>query len=153
MPTIGSGLSEQYDRMWEMLRNTVERFSDEQWKMGPTDRAVPVRWAYHAVTSVGFYAGESPESFDWHARPGFEGDLALLPGRAALLDYLERTAVAMRARILGTADAEFLEPSAFPWTGESKLAHFVYVLRHATVHLGELAMLLRINGAEQAEWR
>lgn len=153
MPTIGSGISEQYDRIWEMLRSTVERFTEEQWKTGPADRAIPVRWAYHIVVSVDFYTQPSPEGYDWHARPGFLGDVALLPDRAALLEYVERAARAMRERILGMAESEFMEPSAFPWTGETKLAHFIYVLRHATVHLGEMAMLLRLNGAEEAEWR
>lgn len=156
MGKISDALLSQFDRTWEMLRCSIERLTDEQWRTAPNERMVPARWAYHAIRSADGYAGESRESSVLVGLEGINWETAApaaLPGRQDLLAYLDKVAAKMRARISSLSEEELLGPTGFPWTGESILEQMIYTLRHTQYHLGELAAALRFHGADQAEWK
>jgi hypothetical protein len=152
LDTISIALAAQFDRNWEMWRATIARFSDDEWRTAPRDRMLPVRWAYHAIQTVDFYMGENPESFDWETRADWGGDLCQLPNQKELLAYIDAMQAKIHQRLDSANDEEMLRPTAFPWTGHSLLQQMLYLLRHTQYHLGELAMLLRLRGDNEAEW-
>jgi len=155
MPKIADALQNQFDRTWQMLRCSIERLTDEQWRTAPNERMIPARWAFHAIRSVDGYAGESRESFTPVGLEDISWEAAseALPSRQVILEYLEKAAEKMRARISSLSEEELLGPTGFPWTGESILEQMIYTLRHAQYHLGELAAALRYHGADEAEWK
>jgi|WetSurMetagenome_2_1015567.scaffolds.fasta_scaffold273384_1 hypothetical protein len=155
MSKIADALLHQFDRTWEMLRCSIERLTDEQWRTAPNERMVPARWAYHAIRSADVYAGENRESFSLTGLAGGNWEAAPedLPSRQDILKYLGQVEAKMRARISSLSEEQLLGPTGFPWTGESILEQMIYILRHIQYHLGELAAALRSHGANQAEWK
>jgi len=155
MATVGTSLSEQYDRMWDMLRATISRFSVDHWAAGERVELMPAKWAFHIIITVDFYARDTQDGFAWDGRYkiDWEKPAQTMPSQQQLLEYLGEVQASMRARLAATADADMMANSVFPWTGKNKAAHFIYTLRHAMYHLGELSMLLRLHGAVETEWR
>lgn len=153
--TTGPALAEQYDRMWEMMRAAIHRFTPEEWRAGDRPGLVPARWALHAIEAADFYSRPAPDGSVWAGRFGvdWEAPAEEQPGQDAMLDYLGEVQVQVGAWLRGASDADLLGENAFPWTGPNVLSRAVYALRHTMYHLGEMSMLLRLRGAEETEWR
>jgi hypothetical protein len=155
MSKIADALLSQFDRTWEMLRASIERLTDEQWRTAPNERMIPARWAYHAIGAAYRYARENQEDYDRIELAGVnrESPPEAFPSRQDMLTCLGQVEVKMRTLLNRLSDDELLGPTGFPWTGESILEQMIYTLRHTQYHLGELAAALRFYGSNEAEWK
>jgi uncharacterized damage-inducible protein DinB len=155
MTSIGSSVAGQFERMWEMLRVTIEQFEPEQWRPSGPAGLVPARWANHALEASEFYLQDQPDRSVFGRRFGVkrDADAADLPDQQQVLDYLAEVSAAYQSKLLSLSDEEYLGPNAFEWAGSTVLEKMLYVLRHNMTHQGELSMLLRIHGAAETEWR
>jgi len=153
---LGNALAEQFDRAWEMLIATVQRCPPERWGAGARPDLVPARWALHAVETVDFYAQDAPDGFAWGGRFGvdWEGaEAAELPSQEQIVDYAQDVRYALARWLRASSDDDLLADSAFPWCGATVLERVLYALRHTHQHVGELTMLLRVDGAHADDWR
>jgi hypothetical protein len=177
---VSGAMAGQLERQWVMLREALTMLDDGQYRGGEGYLA-PARLLMHTIRTSHFYLADGPDGFDWerpfvpHSRgadvgdpasrdvqyerwsraltAGDEADVADLPSREALLAYLEEV-VAIGDAWLGEQDeAAWLGPTGFPWTGETRLAQMVYLLRHTQHHIGELNALLRTWDQPRVEWR
>lgn len=149
-------LIHQKHRQWQMLRATINRFSDEEWRQGTKSMMSPAQVAFHLLQWADYYCRDSPNGFDKKARFGVEAndDVEKLPGRADLLNYVDAVEASTAAFLRSLDDTALLQPETIcKWTGSTVLDRILYALRHTTYHLGELSYILRINGAETTEWK
>jgi len=157
VPTIGNALADQFERMWVMLREAIENYPDEEWKRDASHWfLIPSRLAYHTIETVDYYSRESPEEMRWAERFGGVDwqtkEAEKLPGREAMLDYLEEIRGSLRGKLCSMSDEAFLADHAFPWTGATVLERMIYTLRHSMFHLGQIQAELRRRGLRGAEW-
>lgn len=148
MGAIGTDLADQFDRAFEMIRETIERFTPEQWIADDHHGQPAAWWGLHAVETVGFYMRPEPQ---WppHNRQWVGEE----PSQQELLAYLADLQVEFRAILVGWSDGELLSTAnAFPWTGATVLQRMLYLLRHTMTHQGEMSMLLRFYGADETVW-
>ena len=155
--TIGETLIGQFDRVWQTLREGIEKIPEEHWRSGEIDFLVPARQGHHAIQAVEFYARPEEKGFDGTARFGVHGAKApadKLPTQKQMLEYLEEIRERVSTLLGQMSDVQMLAPKkAFPWTGPNILARAVYTLRHTQAHIGELNSELRRRGLERAEWK
>ena len=150
--TIGEVMARQYDRVWGSFRDAISKFSDAQWRTSDCDWLTPIRLAYHVVETAEFYSRESPksakETLNWD-----EGPVEQLLAQQQLLEYIDRVQPMVREWLMCCDDKTFLSPEIeFPWTGETRLDHAVYSLRHMQHHLGQINAELRRRGLPRGEW-
>jgi uncharacterized damage-inducible protein DinB len=140
-----------------MLRDTIERFTDETWTEGVSAFQVPAKVAYHALDCLDFYFKTSSEEYVWGHR--FDGGWWTKrdeeqPSPEDLLGYLDDLDERID-RILGECTDEDLAISdTTRWRhGSTRFAHYVYALRHTSHHAGALSVLARHHRLEPGEWR
>lgn len=147
----------QFHRAWTMLRDAVEPWSAEQWASGDVDFLIPVRHAVHAAEAALFYACETPKDFpwgeatqgDWEGAPANE-----LTSREDAPDLINRAEKAFEVWLKAQGDAGLLAAeTAFKWTGPTKLARTLYVLRHVQHHVAVMNTELRRRGLPTAKWK
>ena len=156
MSALGEDLAQQLERYHGMFRNTVGRFTDDDWRAGERSELVPARWALHTVEAIDFYAQATPDGFSWGERfaADWEGAPAeALPSSQQVLEYADEVVASLAAWLRSASDEELAGENAFPWTGASVTARMLYVLRHSHHHLGELCMILRGRGIGQPDWQ
>lgn len=156
MHTIGTGLADQFERMWIMLREAIGNCPDEEWKRDAGHWfLIPSRLAYHTIETVDFYGRESPVEMDWARRFGADWETKeaeKLPDREPILDYLEEIRGSLGGKLRSMSDEAFLAGHAFPWTGATVLERMIYTLRHSMFHAGQIQAELRRRGLQGAEW-
>jgi len=156
MTEIAASFKRQFDRMWKMLSEAIEKCPRDQWKKAPTHPFfVPSRLAYHVIEAVDFYAGDSPEQFTAGERLGVgwrTAELENLASKDATLEYLRDTRREMAARLQNLSDTDFFGPNPFPGRGKNLLELMAYTLRHSQHHLGQLNGELKRRGLQPARW-
>lgn len=156
MHTIGSGLADQFERTWMMLRQAIDNCPDEEWKRDAGHWfLIPSRLAYHTIETVDHYSRESPEDMPWAERFGVDWEMReaeKLPDREPMLDYLEEIRGSLKGKLHSMSDEAILGEHAFPWTGATVLERMIYTLRHSMFHLGQIQAELRRRGLKGAEW-
>jgi hypothetical protein len=157
--TVTLDLLDQWHRTLAMVWSTIEVFDDEQWRTGLTWFHTPARVAYHLVESLDVYfvAARAGQELVRGAR--FGGNWSELsdedlPGQADLLEYLDEVQARMEAEFVALDDGQLAAPfDVYPWSGSTRLGHYVYAHRHTMHHLGGLAVLAAHHGHAEDNWR
>ncbi len=156
MSKAAEALARQFERMWAMFRDTVEKCPDEEWLKGGDWQLVPARWAVHAIGGGDFYLGENPEAYERPGRFGVEwldGSLDSFPTRDEVRAASREVEATVVRFLRETPDDVLFGENAFPWTGDSPYERMVYLLRHTQVHIGDLGCVLRHRGLVTGEWQ
>lgn len=157
--TIGMAVAEQFARIWEMYREAIRGFPEEQWKAGDVNCQIPAWLVYHAIEGSEFYAQATPiEGFVPGARFGVnwqDSPPKQLPTQEQMLTYLDEVQAQAEAWLRGMKDSDLLSPNPpFAWAGRrSALERALGQLRHTQHHLGQLNAELRRRNLPSAEWR
>lgn len=151
---IIQALSNQYQRTLLMFRGAVKAFPAEQWKIVENYYPRPAAIAYHTLETIDFYtSGKSSDEFPWGHRFAVEWetqDFERLPSQQQLLTYLNE----METRLIDWFKRLdiFAPEKTYAWTGETRLEHAIYVLRHTHQHTAELSLELHHRGLNSPEW-
>jgi uncharacterized damage-inducible protein DinB len=157
---IVASLLDHFTRTWDMLREAIEAFPDEEWRVADEDDLIPARQALHVVESSAFYSGEwTGKKFPSGKRLGCDWELSPpeeLPSQRDVLEYLEEAKAKVKAWLTRRGDEGLLgEPQdeRFPWTGACELGRALYLMRHTHHHLGKIHAELRRRGIARPDWR
>jgi hypothetical protein len=154
--SIGDEVMEQYRRAFEGWAKMVAVCPEEEWRRGDRLHLTPARAAVHAIETVEFYAADGPDGYSWGHRFGIDWEQAGaegLPSREEVAAYASEVAAWLAVRLRALSDAQMLAQTAFPWTGATRLATFLYCLRHTQHHLAQVGAVLQLRGLNAAEWR
>jgi hypothetical protein len=155
---IATELAGQFRRQFASLREMLAGMPPGQWREGDTAALVPARLAYHVLAGAELYARSSTyEEYAARRRYG-DGWLTMppeqLPDTDAAATAIDQMAASVAAWLEGLSDETLLAfDDAFPWTGATRLARAMYLLRHSQNHIGELNAELRRRGLPRATWR
>lgn len=158
---VAAELVRQYDNLWDVLGSTVRRIPRKQWTVGAAPARTPARQVCHIIASCEHYAtGRSTarNRFGCDA-DALEGEVPAdaLPSVDDVLAYIGVARRAVRLWIQGMDERALLGPSpsakCHQVRGKTPLGHVLYVLRHATVHLGHLRAELRSRGLPYSVFR
>ncbi len=151
----------QFDNLFHVLGVTIRRVSRKQWGSGETPFQTPARQACHIL-----WACESYATGDWGRFQNRFGINAYsldaeippdqLPTPEQILAYLEEVQGEVRARLGSYTDNALLDRTPnWGWRerGLTLLGHIIYVLRHATLHLGQLQAELYRRGIQGGVFR
>jgi hypothetical protein len=148
---------DQFNAVFDMISDAVMSCPEELWD----DRRFghPIwQLAYHALDSLEFYMGDTPDS-QRTARFGLQdanldNNAGEAPSQQDFLQYLksvrERCGVYLRQITRG----ELNSPNAFAWTGRTTAHRLTYNIRHLQHHMGIINFILAHSGSAQAvRWR
>jgi len=156
---LSKALLRQYEGKWDMLKQAIEKYPNELWGEDKGD------WTYswtihHIIETTEYYIANSPESMKWGKRVGIDWDNdskeSIIRKKAGisktfLLEYLEEMKNKVNSFLKESNENDMMEKDEFHWF-HSIFEKLVYLLRHNTLHLGELSKTLRDNGFERMKW-
>jgi hypothetical protein len=154
---VSESLIEQLDRAWDILMESVEGFSEEEWRSGPDYQLVPARLVHHVIETAEFHTRPSAEEFVWGDCFGEEletVDPVALANRGETLEYMKlvRRQVKSWIKKLGDEGLKSPDPS-FICPGTYHLDRALYLLRHIQHHVGELSAELKRRGHSRPTWK
>jgi hypothetical protein len=151
---IGDELIFQYDNLFHVLSVTIRPLSHKQWISGATPARTPVRLACHTAGSCDAYAtrewGICKRQFGVPA-DSLDKQIASdrLPTTEQVLSYIDDVRRRVHAWLGDMSNGELLGPApnaGWSQRGWTMLGHAIYVLRHGTLHLGQLRAELKERG-------
>ena len=162
MPSrITDELAYQYDNLFHVLSVTIRGLSRKQWTAGDSPFQTPARLACHIV-----WACEGHATGDWDGclrRFGCpvqaldeEIPAEQLPTIEQVLGYIEQVHAQVKTWLSALDDEHLLDRTPnWGWRerGMSLLGHVIYVLRHATLHLGHLQMEIHARGIQSGVFK
>ncbi|MHA3963789.1 MAG: hypothetical protein AM325_009630 [Candidatus Thorarchaeota archaeon SMTZ1-45] len=165
-------LIEQFESSWLMLRQSIENVPDDKWDVGI--EVIDKPWAevkgqniwyfseriFHIIQTVEFYSSDEPEVMKWGGRIGGIDWRKESPQITAsrikkddMIAYLEETKMKLRNKLRTFTDDDMFETDGFSKWQPSRLAKFLYTMRHSMWHIGELSRTLREWDCERLEWQ
>ncbi len=145
MTTTTNSLINQFAGSWKMLRQAINNVSDDNWNEG-TSKWVFSDMVLHIISTTDFYCGNSPDEFKGPTSEGKDD-----PSKEVLLTYLGEMEKKVGSVLQSLKEADLHEKDGFQWFN-SIFEKFVYLLRHNSLHLGELSYFLRDKGLKRMEW-
>jgi hypothetical protein len=151
---VTQALSNQYQRTLTMLREAINAFPADQWRVVEKDYPRPAAMAYHVLESIDYYiSGKNSDEFQWGYRFGLEWwakEFENLPSQESMLTYLDE----IETKIIAWLNQmDFSAPvETYTWTGDTRLENAIYVLRHTHQHTAELSLELHNRGLTSPEW-
>jgi len=162
----------QFEASWNMLYQSIENVPDEKWAIGIETINKP--WSetkgmniwffsntvFHTIQTVDFYTRDDPNGFEWGYRIGGIDWKSESPSVTAsritkkdMLEYLTETKNNLNKKLSSFLDDDLFEQDGFKEWQASRLAKFIYTLRHSMWHIGELGKSMREWGCERINWR
>ena len=169
---IAEHLIEQYERSWKMLQQAIEKVPDENWTASVVTVEKP--WSeteglnvwyfsnevFHTIQTVEFYTYDKPDDMKWGQRIGGIDWKTESPEVTAsritkkdMLKYLEEAKSGFNDKLRSLSEDEFFESDGFERWQSSRLAKYIYTLRHSMWHIGELGRALREWDCERISWQ
>ena len=115
---------------------------------------------YHIIQTVEFYTNDNPSDMKWGGRIGGIDWKSETPEVTAsritkedMLKYMEETGNNLKAKLRSFSEDDLYETDGFKAHQPSRLAKFIYTLRHSMWHIGELSRALRDWDCERIIWR
>ncbi len=152
-------LLKQFESKWKMLRDAVDKCPEEKWHEGEGDWIYS--WSvYHIIETADFYSRNNPESMTWGIKTGINWDIDSKDEiiskkskitKSFLNNYLEEIELRISRSLSETKDKDLLLKDDFRWF-DSVYEKLVYLLRHNSFHIGELAQKLRNWRSERLKW-
>jgi hypothetical protein len=152
---IGQILQAQFDRVWTMLRQALDRCSDEQLRSAQIPWLAPARQAFHIIDNASFYLHPDPDAFKWGRLCRAWATCAFdeLPDRTEIRATLEAVERKTCVWLSSMSDTQWTaEQEKMPWTGKTMLDRALYALRHTQHHVGLINCELRRLGLPRPEW-
>ncbi|MFX1606390.1 MAG: hypothetical protein ACFFDD_10825 [Promethearchaeota archaeon] len=172
MNRIAEHLVNQFDRSWAMLVQAIEKVPNEKWP--ECIESIDIPWSetegmnvwyfsntvFHTIETVDFYTRDTPNDFKWGYK--IEGidwkseSPSLTTSRITkkdMLEYLTETKDNLNKKLSSFSEDEFFEQDGFRKWQASRLAKFIYTLRHSMWHIGELGRAIRDWDCERISWR
>jgi uncharacterized damage-inducible protein DinB len=155
---IIEGLLGQFMSSCQMLHEAIANVPDEKWHDGAEGWFFSVT-AYHAVETMDFYLGDSPEGMTWGQRKGLDLDKSqetkadILPKitKDVVRAYLDEIEVRLKDKFNSLDIEKLNSKDDFKWFA-SIFEKLTYLLRHNMHHIGELSKTLRNWGCERVKW-
>ena len=165
-------LVKQYESSWNLLRQCIENVPDEKWDVGI--KTIDKSWTeakgeniwyfsytvYHIIQTVEFYTYNDPKSMKWGASIGDIDWKTESPEVTAsrikkddMLEYLEETKEKLEMKLRSFSESELFETDGFSEWQSSRLAKFLYTMRHSMWHIGELSRSLRDYDCKRTNWQ
>jgi uncharacterized damage-inducible protein DinB len=151
-------LYRQYQAAFQLLAETVQSFTPDQWLQGEDFFQVPARIGFHVLDTLDYYFRPKPEKpYSWGHRFG-SGWWELEPGDQPtlqdLLNYSRELQNRIRQVFLDdlTDDDLRLPFDKARQHGQTRLEHFIYALRHTMHHHGALSLLSLKFGNPEGHW-
>jgi hypothetical protein len=169
---IAENLVKQFESSWLMLRQCIENVPDEKWSVGL--KIIDKPWAeakgeniwyysdrvYHIIQTVEFYTNDDPKAMKWGDRIGGIEWRKESPEVTAsrikkddMLDYIEETEKKLRKKLMSFSDSDLFEVDGFSEWQDSRLAKFLYTMRHSMWHIGELSRAHREYDCKRISWQ
>ncbi|MHA1953651.1 MAG: hypothetical protein ACW96U_06885 [Candidatus Heimdallarchaeaceae archaeon] len=152
-------LLSQFKGKWIMLRDSVDKCPVDRFHEGIGEWTYS--WTiYHVIETAEFYIGETPETMNWGLRAGFdwkEDSKEVITKRKTaitkefLREYLEEIDEKVSKFLNEKNDEDLLKKDGFHWF-KSINEKLVYMLRHNSFHIGELAKSLREWETDRIKW-
>ncbi len=158
--SISKALLSQFNRHWDMLKQAIENYPDEEWGKDEGE------WTFsyiifHIIETTKFYIANSPDEMNWGARAGIDWEkdskekiakAKIDMSKKFLSDYMNEIKEKTTELLENISEEELTNTDSFQWF-KSILEKLIYLLRHNSVHLGELSKTLRDEGFERMIWR
>ena len=158
---ITRSMLKQFNRKWNMLNQAIEKYPEEDWLKDEGE------WTYsyiifHILETAKFYLANSPDEMVWGERVGIDWEtdskekIAKAKSEISkefLLEYLEELKENTLILLEKISSEKLMDQDGFHKFGfESVLEKLIYLIRHTSVHLGELSKTLRDKGYERMIW-
>ncbi|MHA1965793.1 MAG: hypothetical protein ACXACG_12395 [Candidatus Thorarchaeota archaeon] len=169
---IVKNLVKQYESSWLMLRQCIENIPDEKWAVGI--KVIDRPWSevkgeniwyysdrvYHVIQTVEYYTNDDPKTMKWGDRIGGIEWRKESPEVTAsrikkndMFEYIEETEKKLREKLMSFSDNDLFEVDGFSEWQDSRLAKFLYTMRHSMWHIGELSRALRDYDCKRVSWQ
>jgi len=150
----------QFERKWIMLKDAIEKCPDQYWNEAEDEWTFS--WiSFHIIETANFYSKSNPDEMVWGKKAGInyedntEEEIIERKSKITkifLLDYSKEIEQRISNFLLTINDIDLLKSDDFPWF-KSIYEKLIYLLRHNSYHLGELALILRVSEGENLEWK
>ncbi|NPD89490.1 MAG: DinB family protein [Asgard group archaeon] len=157
--TFNDALLGQFKGKWIMLREALIKCPDEKFHESIGEWSYS--WTiYHIIETAEFYIRDTHEGMKWGSRAGFdwnEDSKKIISKKKSeitkkfLFEYLEDINERVINFLKEKSDKDLLKKDGFHWF-KSIYEKLVYLLRHNSFHLGELAKTLREWKCERIKW-
>ncbi len=155
-----------------MLRQSIQNVPEEKWAMGI--KSIDKPWAevkgqniwyfservFHIIQTVEFYTNNDPKRMKWGNRIGGIDWRTESPEETAsrikkddMVEYLEDTKEKLEMKLRLFSGNDLFETDRFSEWQPSRLAKFLYTMRHSMWHLGELTHALRYYDSKRTSWQ
>ncbi|MCG3222691.1 MAG: DinB family protein [Candidatus Heimdallarchaeota archaeon] len=149
----------QFKGKWIMLREAIDKCSNEKFHDGIGEWTYS--WTtYHIIETAEFYIRDTHEGMIWGSRAGFdwkEDSKEKIKTKKTeitkefLLEYLKEIEESIIEFLKENSDENLLKKDEFHWFNNI-YEKLVYLLRHNSFHLGELAKTLREWECKRIKW-
>jgi uncharacterized damage-inducible protein DinB len=139
-----------------MLDDALKGITEEKW-LTEIDGWTYADVIYHILNTQEFYIRDTPKGMKWgelYGSPELKNSKPMdyYPKKETLLKYLEEVKNSLRNYLLSIKDEDLYNSDGFKEHLSSIHKKLLYLLRHNAHHLGELALMHRINNLEKVEW-
>jgi uncharacterized damage-inducible protein DinB len=157
--TFKEALLGQFKRKWKMLIEALSKCPSERFHMGIGEWSYSYT-IYHIIETADFYIRDTPEGMLWGSRAGFDWNtdsketidkMKKKLSKELLIKYLEEVDKKVSDFLEGTSDEDLLKKDDFHYFN-SIYEKLVYLLRHNSYHIGELAKTLREWECNRIKW-
>ncbi len=169
---IVKNLVKQFESSWLMLRQCIENVPDDKWDVGL--KIIDKPWSetkgeniwyysdrvYHIIQTVEYYTNDDPKTMKWGGRIGGIEWRKESPEVTAsrikkedMLQYVEETEIKLRQKLMSLSESDLFEVDGFSEWQDSRLAKFLYTMRHSMWHIGELSRALRDYDCKRTSWQ
>ncbi len=152
-------LFSQFKGKWIMLRDSIDKCPVDKLHEGIGEWTYS--WTiYHVIETAEFYIRETHEGMVWGSRAGFDwkddSKDAISKKKTEitkefLLEYLKEIDERVSKFLKENKDEDLLKKDSFHWF-KSVYEKLIYLLRHNSFHIGELAKTLREWKIERIKW-
>jgi hypothetical protein len=145
----------QYNNLFEVLTATIRPLSRKQWVGGPRPSQIPARQACHIIWACEVYAtgnldGCQPRYGCAMENLDFDIPVALYPTPHQVIHYANEVRGMVKLWLESKTEVDLGASMIHERRSRTGLGHVLYVLRHATLHLGFLCSELDNRGIKTA---
>jgi hypothetical protein len=169
---ISEHLVKQYESCWNLLYQCIENVPDENWTVGI--KTIDKSWSeakgenvwyfsytvYHIIQTVEFYTYDDPKTMKWGDSIGGIDWKVESPEVTAsrikkdnMVEYMQVTKEKLKLKLKSFSEHELFESDGFSEWQPSRLAKFLYTMRHSMWHIGELSRALRDFDCKRTSWQ
>ena len=157
--SFGKALESQFKEKWSMLIDALSKCPEDRFHDGIGEWSFSYT-IYHIIETAEFYIRNTPDGMKWGLRAGFDWNtdsketinkMKKKLTKSLLLKYLEEIQNRIDKFLNEKKDEDLLKKDDFHWF-ESIYEKLVYLLRHNSFHIGELAKTLREWGTDRIKW-